>query len=284
MPSATEGPPSGSPSSWEAPVRRHRGDALVAAGLQPCRHASRSRCRSGPIDGPAGQRDVGSACHKAVPHQSQASPRLPKSRPAGTADRSCPSTPQVPRSPRASTPAYPSPAPSLGSTSSIRYVSSWRRSPRSWFAIRNLKPSGLRRSTPASLFQQRQGHSDQNLFLSNNRALELRTLDNLIPPLCNYQYPLHMITLVSKQDLWWKNRHEAQNHYENAEYAQKVQAIYTAKGHANFTHHFSSVSFGQINFDTADRHRLFETSAGYDNVVLTANFNNFLDMLKQLAG
>src|ERR1039458_9250276 len=41
----------------------------------------------------------------------------------------------------------------------MRYSSSWRRSPRSWFAIRNLKPSGLRRSTPASLFQQRAGHS-----------------------------------------------------------------------------------------------------------------------------
>jgi hypothetical protein len=39
-------------------------------------------------------------------------------------------------------------------TSSIRYASSWRRSPRFWFAIRNIKPSGLRRSTPASLFQQ----------------------------------------------------------------------------------------------------------------------------------
>jgi hypothetical protein len=57
------------------------------------------------------------------------------------------------------TPACPSPAPYLGSSSSIRYVSSWRRSPRSRFAIRNLKPSGPRRSTPASLFQQRQGHS-----------------------------------------------------------------------------------------------------------------------------
>src|ERR1700740_2984686 len=56
-------------------------------------------------------------------------------------------------------PAYRSPAPSLVSSSLIRYVSSWRRSPRSRFAIRNLKPSGLRRSTPASLFQQRQGRS-----------------------------------------------------------------------------------------------------------------------------
>src|SRR6266481_3850989 len=56
-------------------------------------------------------------------------------------------------------PACPSSVPYLGRTSSIRYASSWRRSPRSRFAIRNLKPSGLRRSTPASLFQQRQGHS-----------------------------------------------------------------------------------------------------------------------------
>src|SRR5208282_3773535 len=42
--------------------------------------------------------------------------------------------------------------PSLGSPPSIRYVLSWRRSPRSGFAIRNLKPSGPRQSTPASLF------------------------------------------------------------------------------------------------------------------------------------
>ena len=58
------------------------------------------------------------------------------------------------------TPACPSPAPYLGSSSSIRHVSSWRRSPRPRFAIRNLKPSsGLRRSTPASLFQQPSGNS-----------------------------------------------------------------------------------------------------------------------------
>jgi hypothetical protein len=115
--------------------------------------------------------------------------------------------------------------------------------------------------------------ANKNLFLSNNRALEVTTLDNIIQPLCNYQYPLHMITLVSKQDLWWKN----------PEYAKKIQAVYAAKGQANFTHHFCSVSFGQINFETADRHRLFETSAGYDNIALTANFMNFLDKLKQLA-
>jgi hypothetical protein len=85
------------------------------------------------------------------------------------ADLAADRTPQAPRSPRAATPAYPSPVPSLGSSPSIRYVSSWRRSPRSRFAILNLKPSGLRRSTPAPQFQQRQGHSDLVCDTVNSR-------------------------------------------------------------------------------------------------------------------
>src|ERR1700730_1523212 len=53
--------------------------------------------------------------------------------------------------PEAATPAYPSPAPSLGSSSSIRYVWSWRRSPRSRFAIRNLKPTRGRHELSSSV-------------------------------------------------------------------------------------------------------------------------------------
>src|SRR5450759_3154754 len=72
----------------------------------------------------------------------------------------------------APTATSPSPAPSLGSRPSMRYSSSWRRSPRSWFAIRNLKPSGLRRSTPASLFQQRAGHSQARDMIGTLNADE----------------------------------------------------------------------------------------------------------------
>jgi hypothetical protein len=126
-------------------------------------------------------------------------------------------------------------------------------------------------------------NATKEMFLGNNRSLELSALDNIIHPLCNYQHQLHMITLVNKQDLWWNQRHDVQRHYEHDEYARKIQRVYAVKGEANFTHHLCSISFGQINFDTADRHRIFETSAGYDNVALTANFKNFIDVLKQLA-
>jgi hypothetical protein len=71
-------------------VRRRGGAELELPSWTANASASRSRCRSCPSDGPAGQREVGSACHKAVPRQPQASPRLPQSRPADTVDRSCP--------------------------------------------------------------------------------------------------------------------------------------------------------------------------------------------------
>jgi hypothetical protein len=120
-------------------------------------------------------------------------------------------------------------------------------------------------------------------FLKNRQNLELETLAKLIQPFSNFQPPLHMITLVTKQDLWWKSRNEVQAYYENGRYSENIQAIRRAKGEANFIHHFCSLSFGQINFSTADRHRIFETSAGYDNAALTANFGNFVGLLKQIA-
>jgi hypothetical protein len=120
-------------------------------------------------------------------------------------------------------------------------------------------------------------------FLENRRNLEIETLQKIVQPFSNFQRPLHMVTLVTKQDLWWKDRHAVQSHYENGNYSQGIQTVYRAKGEANFTHHFCSVSFGQINFNTADRHQIFETSAGYDNATLTANFGSFLNLLKQIS-
>jgi hypothetical protein len=123
------------------------------------------------------------------------------------------------------------------------------------------------------------------MFLHNRRQTEMRTLGEIVQPLSNYQPHLHMITLVTKQDLWWKDRSSTRGFYERPDgvYLNTLQGIYEAKGKANFTHHFRSVSFGQINFKTADGHILFETAAGYDNGILGANFDNFMNLLRQIA-
>jgi hypothetical protein len=121
-------------------------------------------------------------------------------------------------------------------------------------------------------------------FLKNNREQEIEALDYLVQPLSTYESPLHIITLVTKQDLWWKHRHQVKSYYEKqSPYAKLVRKLENLKGTNNISHHFCSLSFGQINFKTADNHVLFENSAGYDTALLTANVRNFIDLLKNIS-
>jgi hypothetical protein len=121
-------------------------------------------------------------------------------------------------------------------------------------------------------------------FLKSNREREIEALEYLVQPLSTYKHPLHMITLVTKQDLWWKHRDKVKDYYEKrSEYAKKIKGLENLKGATNFSHHYCSLSFGQINFKTADRHILFENSAGYDTALLFANFSNFLKLLRQIS-
>lgn len=120
-------------------------------------------------------------------------------------------------------------------------------------------------------------------FLFNNRENELAATQTVTDSLCHYQHSLHMVTLVTKQDLWWHNRYDVQQHYTQAAYQSYIKRIEEAKGTSNFTHHFCSVSFGQINFRTKDGHVLFGTASGYDNSLLNANLGEFLALLRQIA-
>jgi hypothetical protein len=120
-------------------------------------------------------------------------------------------------------------------------------------------------------------------FLSNRRSEEVRSLQLLVQPLQSYAHKISMLTLVTKQDLWWKDRQSVQQFYETGAYSTEIEKIRKVKGEANFVHEYRSVSFGQINFKTADSHVLFGTAEGYDNVVLNANFKNFLSLLRQIA-
>jgi hypothetical protein len=138
----------------------------------------------------------------------------------------------------------------------------------------------------ANIAEFHSGITDANRsdFLSNRRKIELDNLEQLVQPLCGYQHKLHMITLITKQDLWWKEKDKVRKFYEDgSEYSKKLERIRKAKGMASFVHHFRSLSFGQINFKTADGHTLFETAAGYDNSLLNANFENFMTLLRQVA-
>lgn len=95
------------------------------------------------------------------------------------------------------------------------------------------------------------------------RKLELELLETLLGGL-SAGTPQWMITMVSKQDLWWHDRTAVQKHYAG-DYSAKIAALEKRVGSANFQHEFAPVSFTQVNL-TSDGDALAEVNRGYDNV------------------
>ncbi len=47
-----------------------------------------------------------------------------------------------------------------------------------------------------------------------------------------------MLTLVTKQDLWWQSREQVKEHYQNGEYSQFINNILLKKGSDSFQHEY----------------------------------------------
>jgi energy-coupling factor transporter ATP-binding protein EcfA2 len=73
--------------------------------------------------------------------------------------------------------------------------------------------------------------------IEGKQPIEIELLHQLKPHLsiANKKKVL-MITLVTKQDLWWPDRQEVKKHYEVGEYNNIVQEIRSQLGQSNFSH------------------------------------------------
>jgi hypothetical protein len=93
-----------------------------------------------------------------------------------------------------------------------------------------------------------------------------------------------MVTLVTKQDLWWSQRHEVKAFYETGAYNALINDLRKHKGEANFSHDFISASLNLLNFKTEDGTVLTKTVAGYDNALRIANFHYAMRHIRGLMG
>ncbi len=83
-------------------------------------------------------------------------------------------------------------------------------------------------------------------YLAVNRKKEIKAMEQLVPHLKAAKGKLWMITLVTKQDLWWPKRKTVDKHYRNGEYEACIQDIIAEKGRENFSHNYFSLSFPKI--------------------------------------
>jgi hypothetical protein len=82
-----------------------------------------------------------------------------------------------------------------------------------------------------------------NVYTEECRNRELDVLNKILPYLsiADRQKTV-LVTLVTKQDLWWNNRLQLQDYYQNGDYEKLIQAVWNKKGSANFTHEYLSAS------------------------------------------
>lgn len=76
--------------------------------------------------------------------------------------------------------------------------------------------------------------------------------------------PIWMVTLVTKQDLWWKERAKVQDYYVKGEYGMAIDELASAIGHRNFQHEFIPVSLTLSSLASRDGQVFAPTTAGYD--------------------
>lgn len=115
------------------------------------------------------------------------------------------------------------------------------------------------------------------------QVVELELLQLLVPHLLIAgQRKVQMITLVTKQDLWWSDRQEVRKFYESGSYSQSIQEIQSHLGQNNFSHAYFSASLLTENLTDGAGLVLAAVTEGYDQRIQIINFNHFLGYLESI--
>jgi hypothetical protein len=91
-----------------------------------------------------------------------------------------------------------------------------------------------------------------------------------------------MITLVTKQDLWWHQRERVRDHYMKGEYATCIDQVQSAK-RSDFRHEYLSASLVICNMITQKGETLASCTAGYDQNIQFSNLRKLLDTVQGFA-
>jgi hypothetical protein len=135
-----------------------------------------------------------------------------------------------------------------------------------------------------SILGYQQGMTPREMMVSHvegARLIEIELLHQLKPHLlvANKKKVL-MITLVTKQDLWWPNRYEVTNYYKNYVYNDVIQEIRNQLGQLNFSHEYFSASLLTENFRDGAGELMAPVSEGYDQREQLINFDEFLKFIE----
>ena len=102
-------------------------------------------------------------------------------------------------------------------------------------------------------------------YFQDSKEVEISQLQNIAPYIVNCPGKVKMLTLVTKQDLWWASKDDVKSFYTSGQYNDCIGNIEQQKGAMNFSHELFSCALIEQNLQMADGFRLSNTTAGYDD-------------------
>ena len=121
-------------------------------------------------------------------------------------------------------------------------------------------------------------------YTKERRGLELKLLDEIIAAAKFTPKPLWMLTVVTKQDLWWDRHDTVKDYYENGPYSERLAEIEKQVGKSRFQHEFVPSSLVVSNFCSGDGTVLVPTCQGYDQSLHVAALTALLQSFEKLGG
>jgi hypothetical protein len=119
-------------------------------------------------------------------------------------------------------------------------------------------------------------------YAEHQRREELACFQKLCASLKAVKSKLWMITLVTKQDLWWDNKEEVRRQYEQGDYATTIADLQQSLASAGFRHEYLYASLVIQNWRDQDGELLRQHSAEYDQVQQAASLKQLLRTLSGL--
>ncbi len=101
-------------------------------------------------------------------------------------------------------------------------------------------------------------------FAEEKRKDEIRALEFILPALESAPDKLWLMTLATKQDLWWGSREDAQRFYTDGKWKELLTHVSSIRGAWRFRHEYCAVSLTLSNLTDPEGNVLFPTTAGYD--------------------
>lgn len=130
-------------------------------------------------------------------------------------------------------------------------------------------------------FPQKSDEQKRDEYFAMSRRHELEAFSDLVPHVKASQSINRMLTIVTKQDLWWKHRKKVKDYYQKNEYNEMIEDIIRHKGAGNFVHEYISCSLVCKNLFDSNNFTICLTTSGYDEPLRLTNFNKTLEKTKE---